>query len=282
MPPYQQIPQRPTETQQSQQPTQPLQPVRPQQPTQPGWRPPNGSNAGARPSGDARAGVPPGGATAAGPAGPNYGSTGPAPYDPSRPPYPAGGYSPAAGWPATTSTSTASSSSGPSPWLTRALLALAALLSLAYAAWAFTARRGIFADFADGRSVSVDDAKSSDLLDTVFLLVAGLVALIALGLWLSSLLAKKTSGGLIDKVGLALAMLGALLVIVGLFLASGVTDAGDQIAQGEKGVTATWVVGGGFVLLAIGLLMGLMAVRDQPDAAYDNPDTGSATPYPGW
>ncbi len=166
--------------------------------------------------------------------------------------------------------------------LTRALLALAALLSLAYAAWAFTARRGIFSDFADGRSVSVDDAKSSDLLDTVFLIVAGLIALVALGLWLSRTLAKKASGGPVDRGGLALALLGALTVLIGLYLASGVTDAGDQTAQGEKGVTATWVMGGGFVLLSIGLLMGVLAVRGQRDPAHDSPDPGSAAPYPGW
>lgn len=280
MPPYQHVTQQPTETQQSQRPTQPLPPVR-QQPTQQGWPSTGGPNPAARSSSGAQSEGSSGGATAVGPTGANYGSPGQAPYDPSRPPYPTGGYSPAAGWPATAS-STASSSTGASRLLTRALLALAALLSLGYAAWALTARRGIFSDFADGRSVSVDDAKSSDLLDTVFLVVAGLVALVALGLWLSRTLSKKTSGGPVDRGGLALALLGALTVLIGLYLASGVTDAGDQVAQGEKGVTATWVVGGGFVLLAIGLLMGMIAVRDQPDPAYDSPDSNSANPYGGW
>lgn len=72
-------------------------------------------------------------------------------------------------------------------------------------------------------------------------------------------------------------MLGAIAVLVGLFLANGVTDAGDQAAQGEEGVTATMVVGGGFALLAIGLLIGLFAaLRRRADA-----DDGGSAGAPG-
>lgn len=156
------------------------------------------------------------------------------------------------------------------------------MLSLAYAVWAFTARRGIFQDFANGRSVTLDDAKSSDVLDTGFLIVAGLVALIALGWWLSRMLANKTSGRALDKAGIALALLGVIAVVVGLFLANGVADAADRTAQGESGVTATAVVGAGFGLLVVGLLIGMFTASGQQNAADSSSPTGPATAYPGW
>ncbi len=140
-------------------------------------------------------------------------------------------------------------------------LGLGGVLALAYALWAFTARRGIFADFADGNPVSTDDAKSSDTMDTIFLLVAGLVALVALGLWIARFVGRKSKGDGIDLAGMAVAGIGVLVVLVGLFLASGIADADGQSAQGDKGVTATMITGGGFLLLAVGLLMGLLKVR---------------------
>jgi hypothetical protein len=40
-----------------------------------------------------------------------------------------------------------------------------------------------------------------------------------------------------------------------------VADGGSTTEQGDKGVTATLVLGAGFTLLAVGLLMGLAATR---------------------
>lgn len=141
-----------------------------------------------------------------------------------------------------------------------------ALLGLSYAAWAFTARRAIFADFAAGNAVSGDDAKSSDTIDTVFLIVAGVVALVALGLWIARMAGRKTKGGALDLSGIALAGLGLVAVLIGLFLASTIGDADGQTAQGDKGVTATVVVGGGFALLAVGLLIGVFTARGRGSA----------------
>ena len=214
---------------------------------------------------------------------PPYGPAAQAGYGPQRPPYGGGASAAGTGWPTTTSTGTTATSAGAPRTLTRTLLGLGALLSLAYAVWAFTARRDIFQDFADGRSVSVDDAKSSDLLDTTFLVVAGLVALIAIGLWVSRLLSRKTERGGLEKTWLALALLGAVAVLVGLFLASGIADGGDQVSQGEEGVTATLVVGGGFALLAVGLLIGLLAaLRERPAAAQGSPAMAPTSGYAGW
>ncbi|MGH3503941.1 MAG: hypothetical protein ACRDQA_24055, partial [Nocardioidaceae bacterium] len=78
-------------------------------------------------------------------------------------------------------------------------LGIAALLSLGYAAWAFTARRSIFADFADGKTVSSSDAKSSDNMDTIFLIVAGVVALLALAFWVFRWVSGKS-----DRSGLGI------------------------------------------------------------------------------
>jgi hypothetical protein len=141
------------------------------------------------------------------------------------------------------------------------LLAVGALLGLGYAVWAFTARRGVFADFADGVNVTTDDARTSDQIDTIFLIVAGLVVAAALIVWVVRVVGGRTSGGALDLAGLAVASGGVIVVVVGLFLSAGVSDGGSTVEQGEKGVTATIVVGSGFVLLAVGLLLGLLAAR---------------------
>ena len=141
---------------------------------------------------------------------------------------------------------------------------------------ASTARRGVFADFADGNPVSTDDAKSSDTMDTV-LIVAGVVVLVAIGLWITRLVAKQTDGGGLDLAGIALAGLGVLVVLVGLFLSGGITDADGQAAQGDKGVTATMVIGGGFLLVSLGLLIGTFTVREsrsKPAPAHAYQPTG--------
>ena len=142
-----------------------------------------------------------------------------------------------------------------------AVLLIAVLLSLGYAAWAFTARRWIFADFAAGNPVTSGDAESNDLVDTIFLAVVGVVAVIALLLLAKELLSRATGKRGLQLTGLIMGVLAAGVVGVGAFLVSNVADSGTQAEQGDKGVTATWVMGGGFVLLAVGLLVGSMGIR---------------------
>jgi hypothetical protein len=155
---------------------------------------------------------------------------------------------------------------------TMVLLGLGALLSLVYAIWAFTARRGIFADFSDGNSVTSDDAKSSDNIDTILLVVAGLLVVIALAMWVMRKVNQRTSGGGLELGGLVVTGVGVVVVLIGLFLSSKISDGTDQAAQGDKGVTATLVTGGGFLIIAVGLVIGLLAVRGRPD-------TGSSPGY---
>jgi hypothetical protein len=145
--------------------------------------------------------------------------------------------------------------------VTTILLVVGGLLSLGYAAWAFTARRGIFADFADGVRVSTDDARTSDQIDTVFVIVAGIVAVAALVLWVIVKATGRSDGGVVELAGLAVAGVGVVVALVGLVLSAGVADGGSTAEQGDKGVIATLVLGAGFTLLAVGLLVGSAATR---------------------
>lgn len=161
-------------------------------------------------------------------------------------------------------------------------LALGSLLSLAYAVWAFTARRGIFSDFAARKPVGVGTAEANDRTDTILLIVAGVVALVAFALWLMRKFGGETAGGLIDNLGIALAALGVVVAVVGLFLASRVADGADQAASGDRGVTASLVIGSGFTLLAIGLLLGLLAVRSRRGTASSSAIPAGGGSYSGW
>ncbi len=161
-------------------------------------------------------------------------------------------------------------------------LASAAVLSLVYAVWAFTARRGIFSDFADGNPVSTDDAKSSDTIDSILLIAAGLVAIIALVLWIMLVTNKKTSGGFLDIGGLAVAGVGAVVVLLGLLLANGIPEGNGQAEQGDKGVTATMVIGGGFLLLGIAFLVGIFAVRASRTASTTAYPSAGPSGYQNW
>jgi hypothetical protein len=183
------------------------------------------------------------------------------------------------GWPTTDQLAQTAPARGGT--LALSALVVAALLSLGYALWALTARRGIFADFSAGRFVSSNHAKSSDATDTTILVVAGVVSLVALALWVVRRAADKTSGGGVDMSGLALSLVGVVTIAVGLFLSSKISDAAGQAAQGDKGVTATVVIGVGFLALAAGLLLGTFGVRGPRSAAAGAPAQARYQGYPG-
>lgn len=141
------------------------------------------------------------------------------------------------------------------------VLGLGALLSLVYALWAFTARRGIFADFSNGISVTNQHATSSDRLDTALLVLGSVAVVAAIALWVARTVNAGSVDGGLERGGFATTGLGVVLVLVGLYLSSTIIDAGDQVSQGDRGVTATGVTGAGFLIVAIGLTLGLLAVR---------------------
>jgi hypothetical protein len=159
---------------------------------------------------------------------------------------------------------------------------IAAVLALSYAVWAFTARHGIFADFADGNPVSTDDAKSSDNIDSVLLIAAGLLAIIALAVWIMLATNRKTSGGPFDFAGLATVGIGMVVVLLGLLLSNGISDGTGQADQGDKGATATLVIGGGFLLLAIGFLVGVFAIRGSRDEGISGYSSTGPAGYQNW
>jgi hypothetical protein len=164
---------------------------------------------------------------------------------------------------------------------TLASLGLAALLSLGYAVWAFTARRGIFSDFASSRAVGVGEARSNDRIDTSWLIVAGVVSLVALAMWVVRTSGGDTKRSLLDALGLTLVGVGAVVAVIGLALATRIADATDQVSSGDRGVTASLVTGSGFALLGIGLVVGLLALRARPHAS-PPPPAAVAGSYPGW
>jgi ABC-type multidrug transport system permease subunit len=158
-------------------------------------------------------------------------------------------------------------------------LVVAAVVSLAYAAWAFTSRRAIFADFSAGRTVTPDDARASDTIDTFLLVVAGITVVVAVALWLARLARRRTRGGGLLLTGLTLTAVGVVVVAVGIWLDGSVANAATQSAQGLRGVTATVVCGSGFAVLALGLLLGATVVRGPGEAQTPTPP-GPATGRP--
>ncbi len=139
-------------------------------------------------------------------------------------------------------------------------LGVGALLSLVYAVWAFTARRGIFADFSDGITVTNDHATSSDRIDTALLVAASLVVVGAIALWVARAVNTGSVAGGLELGGFATTGAGVVLVLVGLYVSSTIIDAGDQMAQGDRGMLASGVTGAGFLVVAVGLALGALAV----------------------
>jgi hypothetical protein len=239
-------------------------PERSATPTQPGG---SGSNppapgSGYGPSGGGYGLPTPYGQAPYAPSGQGAGYPAPAPY---RIPYAAGagqqtGYatSPqlAGGWP---DQQRREETSGR---LVRLLLLAGAVASIGYAVWAFTARRGIFEDFVSNRIVGLDDARASDHADTALIAVAGGLAVIALAWLLLRVLAGRSRGGALTVTTFVIAGLGMICVVAGLVL-SGLVGDGNRADEGRQAVTATNVTGSGFVVLAVGLLIGLAAVNSR-------------------
>jgi hypothetical protein len=234
-----------------------------------------------------------------GPGGPPPGAYAPGGYGEAQPtqaypqyaqptgqtPYPspygttAGPYGATATWPADPASS---SSSGGGAGLSRVLLLLGAVASIGYAVWAMTARRGIFADFADNKAVSLSHAKSSDRTDTILLIIAGGLAVLALALWLIRLLGGKARGGTLTLLGFLASLAGMACVVVGLVLSGMVSDGSDRVDEGNRAVTSTVVTGAGFIAIAVGLLIGLLVVKRRRDATQDAPAPGPTPTAAPW
>lgn len=138
--------------------------------------------------------------------------------------------------------------------------AVAGLLSLAYGIWALTARRGLFEDFARGAQVDLGTARTSDAVNTVWWIVALVVVAIALGWWLLRWFADDAYGGALDTAGVVVVAVGVIVVILGLFMTLGIEGAAGPVDQGRAGATSAAVTGCGFLVIALGLVLGLAAL----------------------
>ena len=160
----------------------------------------------------------------------------------------------------------------------RLLLLLGVLGSAGYAVWAFTARRGIFQDFADGRSVGLGRAHTSDNVDTTLLIIGGILALIALAWWLMRLLTGRARRGVVAVFGLLLGVAGVVCGVVGLVMSDTVQNGPTRIEQGQRAVNATVVTGIGFVAIAVALLLGILVARAAPEAPREGVPASSVDP----
>jgi len=144
------------------------------------------------------------------------------------------------------------------------LTLLASLTSLGYGVYALIARRGLFADISDDpASVSRDDAESSDTLNTVLVWVAVSLALIAFLMWVAAMIAARRGRNGLGVTGLALVVIGGAAAVVGALLLNGV-DSTDEAGDGAGHYV---IIGIGFVVMGIGLLLGALALRRRATAA---------------
>ena len=114
-----------------------------------------------------------------------------------------------------------------------ALAALAALLCLVHGIWSLIFRRGLLADVDDGEDVTADDLSSSDTITNITLWLAVIVALIAVILWIASIVSAKRGAGPLGLAGLALFVVGAALALFGTLNALGGLD--DTRASATEG-----------------------------------------------
>jgi hypothetical protein len=158
-------------------------------------------------------------------------------------------------------------------------LVVAAVAGFGYASWALFHRHGIFKDFANGTSsLTVDDAKSSDNIDSVLLVVAFLIIAAAVSWWILLRVGGRTSGGGLELGGFAAVALGLILVVIGLIMSAGVSTDGTQRDEGNKAASAAILYGLGFAVLAVGLVIGAVSLR-RATSAVPPPSAVSFAPH---
>lgn len=153
-------------------------------------------------------------------------------------------------------------------------LTLATAACVVYGGWAATSRRGIFADLADGGSVTFEAAQDSDRLHGVLLWTAVGAVGLAVVLWLLAHLRRRKPLGIAGFTALALLVIGMLVAVGGAYLTSLVDG---EVAEADRGALGFLIMGIGFLLVAGGMIAALVAVFVRP-ARRETPDAGFA----GW
>lgn len=139
-----------------------------------------------------------------------------------------------------------------------ALAVIGALAALGYAGFALTLRRGIYSDLDnDPASVSKSDAENSDNINALGLWVAGLLVAIAFVLLIASMVSARRGRNGLGYFGAVLVVVGALIATWGCLQVNGV----DDVANAGDAVTGYLIAGPGFVVMAIGLLLGALGLR---------------------
>jgi hypothetical protein len=148
-----------------------------------------------------------------------------------------------------------------------AVMVLAAVTGFGYAAWALIHRRGIFEDFAAGRStMTLGQAKVSDRWDTILLVVAIVLVTAALFCWLMLRVGNRTPGTGLEVGAFVIVALGIAVAAIGLVMSAGVSSNGTRDDEGQRAASAALVYGLGFAAIAVGLLVGVAAVRSSSHA----------------
>lgn len=153
-------------------------------------------------------------------------------------------------------------------------LPLAALTCIGHGIWAMTARRGIFADLANGESVTAETARDSDRLHSVLLWVSIVLLVVAAALWLTAHLRRRKPLGTVGFTALALIATGLVVVLGGAYLTS-VVD--GEVSEAGKAAVGFLIMGGGSLLLGAGAVCALVAAFLKPP-----PPAVPAAGFAGW
>jgi MFS family permease len=152
---------------------------------------------------------------------------------------------------------------------------VAAVVGLAYAGYALTLRRGIYADLDDDPgSVSKDDADSSDMINAIGLWAAGVLIGVAFVMILVAILSAKRGRNALGIAGVVVVVLGAAAAVWGCLLVNGV----DEITEAGDAVTGYMVAGPAFAAMAIGLVLAVLGIRRSE--ASDAGRSGARAPFP--
>jgi zinc-ribbon domain len=139
-----------------------------------------------------------------------------------------------------------------------AFAVIGALAALGYGGFALTLRRGIYADLDDDpTSVSKSDAENSDNINALGLWVAGLLVGLAFVLLIAAMISARRGRNGLGYTGAVLVVLGALAATWGCLQVSGV----DDVANAGDAVSGYLIAGPGFIVMAIGLLLGALGLR---------------------
>ncbi len=71
-------------------------------------------------------------------------------------------------------------------------------------------------------------------------------------------------------------------MVVGLVMSGMVGDGDSRVDEGQQAMTATVVTGCGFLVLAVGLLIGLLVVKRPPEPESSTPAMGATTAPAPW